>query len=104
MQIIPGRLRTVFLREYDRECKNSTVDETAIEFLHFFKAFSCRLDLEGRIGGTLIEKMHLENQVEEYIRNGRSVNVAQEKLYFKDRMKYAWEQGAKIFRCGENAS
>ena len=44
------------------------------------------------IGGTLIEKLHLENQVEEYIRNGRSIDVPQEELHFKDRMKYAWEQ------------
>ncbi len=44
------------------------------------------------IGGTLIEKLHLDNQVEEYIRNGRSLDVPQEELHFKDRMKYAWEQ------------
>lgn len=44
------------------------------------------------IGGTLIEKLHLENQVEEYIRNGHSIDVPQEELHFKDRMKYAWEQ------------
>lgn len=44
------------------------------------------------VGGTLIEKMHLENQVEEYIRNGRSLDVPQEELHFKDRMKFAWEQ------------
>ena len=44
------------------------------------------------IGGTLIEKFHLENQVEEYIRNGRTLDVAQEELHFKDRIKYAWEQ------------
>ena len=43
-------------------------------------------------GGTLIEKLHLENQVEEFIRNGRSVDVPQEKLTFKDRMKYSWKQ------------
>lgn len=43
-------------------------------------------------GGTLIEKLHLENQVEEYIRNGRSLDVPQEELHFKDRLKYAWEQ------------
>lgn len=43
-------------------------------------------------GGTLIEKLHLENQVEEYIRNGRSPDVAQGELHFKDRLKYAWEQ------------
>ncbi len=43
-------------------------------------------------GGTLIEKLHLENQVEEFIRNGRSVDVPQEELHFKDRIRYAWEQ------------
>ncbi|QNM10176.1 permease [Wansuia hejianensis] len=43
-------------------------------------------------GGTLIEKLHLENQVEEFIRNGRSLDVPQEELRFKDRLKYAWEQ------------
>ena len=43
-------------------------------------------------GGTLIEKLHLENQVEEFIRNGKSLDVPQEELYFKDRCKYAWEQ------------
>lgn len=43
-------------------------------------------------GGTLIEKLHLENQVEEYIRNGKSIDTPQEELHFKDRAKYAWEQ------------
>lgn len=43
-------------------------------------------------GGTLIEKLHMENQVEEYIRNGHSIDVPQEELHFKDRLNYAWEQ------------
>ena len=43
-------------------------------------------------GGTLIEKLHLDNQVEEYIRNGHAMDVPQEELHFKDRMKFAWEQ------------
>ena len=43
-------------------------------------------------GGTLIEKLHLEDQVEENIRNGRSLDIPQEELHFKDRLKYAWEQ------------
>ena len=43
-------------------------------------------------GGTLIEKLHLQNQVEEFIRNGRSLDVPQDELHFKDRLKYAWEQ------------
>ncbi len=41
-------------------------------------------------GGTLIEKMHLENQVEEYIRNAKAIELSQEKLTFKDRIKYSW--------------
>lgn len=43
-------------------------------------------------GGTLIEKLHPQNQVEEYIRNGRSLDVPQEELHFNDRLKYACEQ------------
>lgn len=43
-------------------------------------------------GGTMIEKLHLDNYVEEFIRKGNSVDVAGEELRFKDRMKYAWEQ------------
>ena len=43
-------------------------------------------------GGTLIEKLHLENQVEEYIRNGRAFEVPQEELHFCDRLRYGWKQ------------
>lgn len=43
-------------------------------------------------GGTLIEKLHLENQVEEFIRNGHSIDVPQDELRFKDRVKFAWEK------------
>ncbi len=43
-------------------------------------------------GGTIIEKLHLDNYVEDYIRNGHSLDVPQEELHFKDRIKFAWEQ------------
>ena len=43
-------------------------------------------------GGTLIEKRHLENQVEEFIRNGKAIEVPQEELTKKEHLKYAWEQ------------
>ena len=43
-------------------------------------------------GGTLIEKLHLENQVEEFIRSGHAVELPQEELRFRDRMQYAWGQ------------
>lgn len=44
------------------------------------------------VGGTLIEKLHLENQVEEFIRKGKAIDVPQEELHIKDRLKYALEQ------------
>ena len=43
-------------------------------------------------GGTLIEKLRLENQVEEFIRKGKAIDVPTEELHFKDRVKYAFEQ------------
>ena len=36
-------------------------------------------------GGTLIEKLHLENRVEELIRNAKQIDVPQEELTVKDR-------------------
>lgn len=52
-------------------------------------------------GGTLIEKLHLENQVEDFIRNGKAIDVPQEQLHFKDRAKYAtyqvWGTAKKVF-------
>lgn len=44
------------------------------------------------VGGTLIEKLHLEDQVEEYIQNASTVEIEQEQLQVKDRIKFAWEQ------------
>ena len=46
-------------------------------------------------GGSLIEKLHLEDQVEEFIRNGKSIDKPQNELTNRDRMKYAWEQVAE---------
>lgn len=43
-------------------------------------------------GGTLIEKLKLETEVEAFIRNGKAIDVPQEELHFRDRLKYAWEQ------------
>ena len=43
-------------------------------------------------GGTLIEHLHMENEVEDYIRKGKNTDIPQEELHFKDRLKYAWEQ------------
>ena len=43
-------------------------------------------------GGTMIEKLHLENEIEDFIRNGKAIDLPQEELHFRDRMKYAWRQ------------
>ena len=43
-------------------------------------------------GGPLIEKLHLEEQVEEFIRSGHTMDVPQEELRWKDRIRYAWGQ------------
>lgn len=42
------------------------------------------------VGGTLIEKMHLENEVADFIRKGRSADIAQDKPNVKERLKFAW--------------
>lgn len=44
------------------------------------------------LGGTIIEKMHMEDQVQEFIRNGKASDVPLEKLTKKERLKQAWEQ------------
>ena len=44
------------------------------------------------VGGTTIEKLRLENEVESFIRKGKNVDVPQEELTVKDRLQYAWEQ------------
>lgn len=49
-------------------------------------------------GGTLIEKLHLENQVEDFIRNAKQIDIPQEELTVKDRVKYAWEQVAETLK------
>ena len=49
-------------------------------------------------GGTFIEKLHLENQVEEFIRNAKYIDIPQEELTVKDRLKYSAEQVAGTFK------
>lgn len=49
-------------------------------------------------GGTLIEKLHLEGQVEEFIRNAKQLDIPQEELGVKDRLRYAAEQVTGTFK------
>lgn len=46
-------------------------------------------------GGSLIEGLRLEGYVEEYIRNANALDIPQEELYFKERVRFAWEQVAE---------
>ena len=50
------------------------------------------------IGGTIIEKMHMESYVEEFIRNASSVDVESDKLTVKDRLVFSREQVAETFK------
>ena len=43
-------------------------------------------------GGSLIERLHLEDQVEEYIRKGKNIELPQQDMTIKDRIRYAWDQ------------
>lgn len=50
------------------------------------------------IGGTIIEKMHMEKYVEEFIRNAGSVDIESPNLSKKDRIVFAKEQVIETFR------
>ena len=43
-------------------------------------------------GGTVIEKLGLEDEVEAFIRKGRGVGLQEETLTIPDRLRYAWDQ------------
>lgn len=43
-------------------------------------------------GGSLIEKLRLEDQIEDFIRRGTSVSLEEEKLSVKERIKFAGEK------------
>ena len=49
-------------------------------------------------GGTLIEKLHMENQVEEFIRRASAVDIASPTLTQKERLVYAKDQVAATFK------
>ncbi|MDD5919390.1 MAG: permease [bacterium] len=44
------------------------------------------------VGGTIIEKLKFEDQVEEFIRSTHFLDAPQEELHFRDRLEYAWKQ------------
>ena len=50
------------------------------------------------VGGTVIEKMHMEKYVEEFILNANSVDIDSPSLAQKDRLMYAKEQVVDTFK------
>ncbi|MDE5681745.1 MAG: permease, partial [Mailhella sp.] len=50
------------------------------------------------VGGTVIEKMRLEDYVEDFVRNGSSVDDIERELHFWNRVRYARSQVAFIVR------
>lgn len=50
------------------------------------------------IGGTIIEKLHMEKYVEQYIKTAGNVDIDSPGLTKKDRLLYAWEQVAATFK------
>lgn len=49
-------------------------------------------------GGTLIEKLHMEEQVEEFIRNASAVDIDSPTLTQKERLVYARDQVVETFK------
>ncbi|MFR1687858.1 MAG: permease [Massilimicrobiota timonensis] len=50
------------------------------------------------IGGTMIEKMHMEKYVEEFIIKSKSVDIDSPNLSIKERLQYAKEQVSETFQ------
>ena len=50
------------------------------------------------IGGTLIEKMHMEKYVEDFVKNASNVDISYPTLTKKDRVQYAKEQVVGTFK------
>ena len=50
------------------------------------------------IGGTIIERLHMDDQVEDFIRNALAVNLETEKMTFRDRVTYAKDQVSSTFK------
>lgn len=50
------------------------------------------------VGGSVIEKLHMENQVEEFIRNASAVDIDSPSLTQKERLVYAKDQVVETFK------
>ena len=50
------------------------------------------------LGGTIIEKLHMEKYVEDFVKNARSVDISSPTLTKKDRVQYAKKQVIGTFK------
>lgn len=50
------------------------------------------------VGGSIIEKLHMENEVEEFIRNASAIDIDAADLTVKDRLVYAKDQVVSTFK------
>ncbi len=50
------------------------------------------------VGGTLIEKLHMEKYVEEFVKNASHVDISSPSLTSKDRIQFAKEQVMETFK------
>ncbi|MCQ2593624.1 MAG: permease, partial [Treponema sp.] len=49
-------------------------------------------------GGTLIEHLHMEEQIADFIRNTHAAELPEMEITFKDRIRTAWSQVASTYR------
>lgn len=57
------------------------------------------LNVDSRIGGTLIEHLHMEDQIADFIRNNNSkVDIESPNLTVKDRLIYSGDQVVSTFK------
>ena len=50
------------------------------------------------VGGTIIERLHLESQIEEFIWNAKHIDIPQKELTVKDRIYYSAEKVEETFK------
>lgn len=50
------------------------------------------------LGGTLIEHLHMENQIADFIKNTKVQDLPEMEITFKDRIKGAWSQVVSTYR------
>lgn len=50
------------------------------------------------LGGTLIEHLHMEDEIADFIRNTKAVDLPEMEITFKDRIKTAWSQVVSTYK------